>query len=191
MNDVLTYNYISERLGDWECYLESLKMMLPYLAATGHRPYAKCMYWFIQEMETLDDITLQSFREDSGFVVGRTDNPFSRTSYDLVIEQTMMASIKGNMGITRGRGFTLLNRLIGMLSRPVVCKLDEVMRKLAGVEIKEGQSGVKVNRKTRIECDNKDLHILKIFFSERFVFDSFFVNTLLRTLLQAQCHQVM
>ena len=36
MNDILTYNYIAERLGDWTCYLESLKMMLPYLAAIGH-----------------------------------------------------------------------------------------------------------------------------------------------------------
>lgn len=36
MNDVLTYSYISEKLGDWYCYLKSLKMMLPYLAATGH-----------------------------------------------------------------------------------------------------------------------------------------------------------
>ena len=133
-------------------------------------------------MEQLDKDTLRSFKEESGFVVCRTDTPFSRTSYDLCIEQTLMASIKGNMGITRGRGFTLLNRLIWMLSRPVVCKLDEVMRGLAGVEIKEGQSGVKVTRKSRIDRDNRDLKTLKTFFSERFVFDPFLVSSTLKNI---------
>ena len=90
----------------------------------------------------------------------RTDTPFSRISADLCIEQTMMASIKGNMGITRGHGLTLFNRLVWMLSRPVVCKLDEVMRGLAGVEIKEGQCGVKTTRKSTIAWDRKDMETL-------------------------------
>ena len=92
----------------------------------------------------------------------------------------MMFRIKGNVEITCGHGFTLLDILIWMLSLPVVFKLDEVMRELADVEIKEGKSDVKLNCKTRIERENKDMHTLKIFFSERFVFDSFFANTQLK-----------
>ena len=79
-------------------------------------------------------------------------------------------------------GFTLINRLIWMLSRPVVCKLDELMSEHAGVEIKEGQSGVKLNRKTRIEHDNKDLHTLEMFLSKRFINESFYVNTELKNI---------
>ena len=105
-------------------------MMLPYLAATGHRNYAKCLAWFIQEMSALDGDTLASFTEDSGFVVRRMGTTFSLIPADLCIEQTINVIIKGNMGLTRDRGFTLLNRLIWMQSRPVVCMVDESMRVL-------------------------------------------------------------
>ena len=171
MNDLLVYNYISERTGNWNSYIESLKMMLPYLAATGHRNYTKSLYWFLQEMDSLDVETKQSFEEDSGFVEQRTKTPFSRISPDLCIEQTLMASIKGNMGITRGRGFTSTNRLIWTLLRPVVCKLDETLRGLCGVENKEGQSSVKLFRPSRMQKDGKDFETLTTYFKERFVLD--------------------
>ena len=78
----------------------------------------------------------------------------------------MMVSIKGTMGLTRGRGFTELNRIVWLLSRPVVCKLDDKMREIAGIQLSESQSVVKAIRNSKIERDNQDVKILVQFFSE-------------------------
>ena len=92
----LTY----ERLGNWSQYLSSLKLMLPYFAGTGHRASTRSVSLFIQEMESLDDFTKQQF-EDGTFVVRRTEKAYAGISVDLAIEQSLMASIKGNEGLTR------------------------------------------------------------------------------------------
>ena len=74
------------------------------------------------------------------------------------IEQTLMASVKGNQGITRGRGWTELNQLIWL--RPTVCKLDQQLRKMAGIDLRSGQGSVKALRAARLGGDNKDLATL-------------------------------
>ena len=51
----------------------------------------------------------------------RSYRPYAGVSVDLAIEQSLMATLKGNQGLTHGRGF---NDLI--LSRPVVGKLTGV-----------------------------------------------------------------
>ena len=102
MFDILMRNLFSERLGNWEEYLRSLEQMLPTLAATGRRCYTKSVYWFLKEMENLDDYTVSVFKK-GGFVVRRTDRPDGGISPDLAIEQVLMASLKGNTGLTRGK----------------------------------------------------------------------------------------
>ena len=121
-------------------------------------------------MEDLDEFTLTRFKK-GGFVVHRTPVAYSGISPDLNIEQTLMASIKGNQGITRGRGWTELNQLIWLSSRPTVCKLDQQLRKMAGIDVRSGQGSVKAMRATRLERDTKDLAILTTYFSSRFLFD--------------------
>ena len=74
--------------------------MLPYFAGAGHRAYTRSVSLFIQEMESLDDFTKQQF-EDGNFVVRRTEKAYAGISVDLAIEQSLMASIKGNEGLTR------------------------------------------------------------------------------------------
>ena len=49
-----------------------------------------------------------------------------------------------------------------------------------GIEIREGQSGVKVTRKTRIERNNIDIQILVEFFTKCFLFDPFVVTPSLK-----------
>ena len=47
-------NFITaERLGDWILYLETLKQMLPYLAASGHNLYTKSVVVFLNDMQDL------------------------------------------------------------------------------------------------------------------------------------------
>ena len=77
------------------------------------------------------------------------------------IEQTLMASVKGNQGITRGRGWT---ELIWLSSRPTVCKLDQQLRKMAGIDLRSGQGSVKALRAARLGRDNKDLATLTTYF---------------------------
>ena len=80
--------------------MSSLKLILLYFAGAGHRAYTRSVSLFIQEMESLDDFTKQQF-EDGNFVVRRTEKAYAGISVDLAIEQSLMASIKGNEGLTR------------------------------------------------------------------------------------------
>ena len=58
MYDLLLRNLHAERLGDWDEYITSLKLMVPYFASTGHRAYAKCVSWFLED---LDEYTISTF----------------------------------------------------------------------------------------------------------------------------------
>ena len=90
-----------------------------------------------------------------------------------------MAGIKGKTGLTRGRGFTELNHLTWVLSRPIVCKLNEKISEMTetGIGGSIGQSAVKSCRVTRVSRDWDDILKLKDFFSERLVFDPYVVST--------------
>jgi len=44
----------AERLGDWYLHLSCCREMLPYFQASGHIPYAKATYLYLQEMLTLE-----------------------------------------------------------------------------------------------------------------------------------------
>ena len=94
MVDILNDNLMAERSSNWDLYIISLKKMLPFLAGAGRSNYTKSLFWFIQEMDDLN----QSF-----FVVRRSDTFWSGISPDLCIEQSLMASFKGSSGLTRGR----------------------------------------------------------------------------------------
>ena len=103
MHDILFMNLHAERLGNWEQYIKSLKLMLPYFVASGHRNYTRSVALFIQEMETiLDDFTKTAFAKGE-WVIRRADKPYAAVSVDLAIEQSLMSFIKGNQGLTRGR----------------------------------------------------------------------------------------
>ena len=114
----------------------------------------------------------------------RSKIPYSGVSPDLNIEQTLMASVKGNQGITRGRGWTELNQLIWLSSRPTVhvCKLDQQLRKMAGIDLRSGQGSVKALRAARLGRDNKDLATWTTYFSSRFLFDRNVASTSLKNI---------
>ena len=105
-------NLHAERLGCWDDYVDSLKRMLPYMVSAARRKYTRCVKWFLEELERLDDETAEVLR-DGGFVIHRSNEPYAygAVSPDLACEQTLMAGIKGKTGLTRGRGFTELNHL--------------------------------------------------------------------------------
>ena len=117
MYDILMQNHHSERLRSWFEYQASLKIMLPYLAETGHRPYTKTKARCLDEIKNVDDKMLLNFK-DGHFVVRRTDRSFAVVSLGLSIEQTLMASLKCIGGLSHCRTFSELNSLIWLMSRP-------------------------------------------------------------------------
>jgi len=99
---------------DCSLYLPSLQEMLPYFAAEGHNLYTKTIYVYLQQMVTLqtDHPDIYSFFLNGLHVVRRTDRFWAGLSTDLVIEQTLMRSIKSTCSLTRGRGMNELQRLV-------------------------------------------------------------------------------
>jgi hypothetical protein len=97
---------LAERTTDWHLHLEAVNDMLNLFAATGHSNY--CARLYLQMMRDLPDSHpwLYSMFQKHGFhSIRRSDRFWAGLSTDLVIEQTMMKTIKGRGGLTRGRGF--------------------------------------------------------------------------------------
>ena len=149
--------------------------MLPYFFATGHRPYARSVSLFIQEMESIDDFTKQQF-ENGNFVVRRTSKAYAGISVDLAIEQSLMAFIKGNEGLTRGRRFDELQHLIWILSRPIICKIDSMLKEMITLDYHahDGQclaNTAKHEGKARLLKNQEHMALIKAFFIDRGIFD--------------------
>ena len=60
IHDILIMNLNSERLSDWNMYVQSLRLMLPYLAAAGHHNYTKSIVWFLQQIDDMDPVLFRS-----------------------------------------------------------------------------------------------------------------------------------
>ena len=149
--------------------------MLPYFAATGHNNYTKSLYWFIQEMQGLKSNILDEFLKGL-FVVRRTDQFWSAASPDLCIEQTLMASLKGSSGLTRGRSLSEINRLVWVLSRPFVLTIDSKLREMAKVRFRSSEQhiAIKTSLPSRLKKYEEDVESLVQFCKSRHLltFDS-------------------
>ena len=109
------------------------------------------------------------------FVVRRSYRPYAGVSVDLAIEQSLMATLNGNQGLTHGRGFNDLNFLVWILSRPVVGKLSEMVSKMTGVNLHTPeQSSVKVKQEgnARIKQDIIHMGLIENFLSDRCLFQA-------------------
>ena len=55
MIDILRNFIKAQRIGNWELHLQSLSDMLPYLSASGHNHYTRCVWIYLQQMSKLED----------------------------------------------------------------------------------------------------------------------------------------
>ncbi|GFR73647.1 hypothetical protein ElyMa_003872400 [Elysia marginata] len=87
MLDILRKFITGERTGNWNLHLYSMKEMLPYLASSGHSLYAKSVYNYLQQMQTLQEQHPEVFSAFSAghHVLHRSDRFWARLSPDLVI----------------------------------------------------------------------------------------------------------
>jgi hypothetical protein len=92
-------------------------------------------------------------------VVRRSDRYWAGLSPDQVIEQVLMRSVKSNGGLTRGRGFTEMQRTVWLLSMPSCSEVNRTMQDYTGILNKgsEQHRDMSIARKAR---DNKDMKIL-------------------------------
>ena len=88
MMDILRMFLKGELMGIRELHIQAMYEMMPYLVASGHNLYTKCIYVYVQQMHE----THPEARRSDRFWVG--------LSPDLVNEQVLMRSIKTSGGLT-------------------------------------------------------------------------------------------
>ena len=100
---------IAERTGNWHLHLSTTADMLCVFAAAGHQNYAKSARLYVQMMNQLPvshPWLYEQFVTCGFHTVRRTDRFWAGLSTDLLIEQTLMKSLKSQPGLTHGRGMT-------------------------------------------------------------------------------------
>lgn len=126
----------SERTGNWLLHLDTLRKMMPFLASAGHNLYVKSLNVYLQKMDRLmknHPGIHKCFIEDGLQVVRRSDDFWAGLPPDLVIEQTLMRSIKTTGGLTRGRGMSEAQRLVWVMSNHVTSEVNLAMQQLTKV----------------------------------------------------------
>ena len=106
--------------------------MIPYIAAAGHSVYTKSGYIYLQQMLDLAEEhpdVYASFMSDH-HAIRRSDRYWAGVTSDLMIEQTLMRTIKTTGGLTRGRGMTESQRAQWLLSMPPCYDVNGAMQEL-------------------------------------------------------------
>ena len=124
----------AERTGDWNLHLVSVFKILHLFAATGHNHYAKSARLYLQLMLSLrhENPCLYDKLSSGYHSVRRSDRYWAGLSTDLVIEQTMMKSLKGRGGLTHGRGMTESMHTLWVYSVHECASIRAALASLAG-----------------------------------------------------------
>ena len=103
-----------ERMGIWAPHTQAMYDKMPYLAASGHNLYTKCIHVYLQQMHKLHETHPEVSRHfDQGLhVVRRSDRFWAGLYPDRVIEQVLIRSMKTSEDLTRGRGMSETQRLV-------------------------------------------------------------------------------
>ena len=127
--DILRKFIKAEHTGNWELHLQAVYDMLPFFTASGHNLYAKSAYLYLQLMLDLPnnhpelyDMFMNGFH-----VIQRSDRYWAGVSSDMLIEQTLMRSLKTSGGLTQGRGMDEIQRLIWIMSKPACSEVNDVI----------------------------------------------------------------
>jgi hypothetical protein len=149
----------AERLGDWNLHLISLQRMLNIFAATGHNNYAKSARLYLETMQDLPKTNpwlFDLFAVHGYHVVRRSDRQWAGLWTDLVIEQTMMRSLKTRGGLTHGSGMTESVRMNWVKTMHKCASVHDAMCSLSGLEKATREEHIELG-KSRSNRDGKDL----------------------------------
>lgn len=121
---------MADRMGSWSTHLWAMTECLPLFSAAGHFNYLKSAYLYLQNMkdlETRNPVVFKKF-QDGFHVIRRTDQFWAGLGADLVIEQTLMRSLKSTGGLTRGSHMTEEQRALWTLSSPVCSEYNSALQ---------------------------------------------------------------
>ena len=126
---------VAERSRNWYLHIRTISKMQNLFAATGHRNYAKCTRIYVQEMNDCmgSNKWLRNQFEAGRHAVRRSNRFWAAIWSDLVIEQTLMRSIKCTGGLKRARGFGENVRNLWTMSIGFSATVHEPKTKLSGV----------------------------------------------------------
>ena len=112
---------LGDRMGSWEMHLSAVSAYLPIFAVAGHPNYMKSARLYLQKMLALKDDNPEVHQKfPSGFhVIRRSSQCCAGLGFDLVIEQTLMRSLKRQGGLTRGSEMSEHQRTIWAMSSTV------------------------------------------------------------------------
>ena len=158
----------AKRSGNWELHLQATRDMLPYFAASGHYLYAKSTYLYLQTMVKLSETHPSVYKHflDGFHVVRRSNRFWAGLSTDLVIEQVLMRSIKTTGGLTRGRGFTDIQRAVWLMSTPVTAAISQAMQNYTGTSYQTSERH-KETMVPRLSRDHSDALKIVTYLSDR------------------------
>lgn len=149
----------AERMGNWELHLDTIQKMLPFFFSSGHFFYAKSCQLYLQQMRSLKDRMPQNeyeaFTTGANFTIRRNNKFFSGTWTDMVIEQSLMKSMKSSGGLTRGRGISetvLTTWTLGTVYLQNICDCVETF---CNVAYQSSEQHVELSE-TRINRDKED-----------------------------------
>ena len=125
----------ADRTGSWLMHLRAVSDCLPIFAAAGHYNYLKSAYFYVQEMGQLHIKHPDLFRKfEKGFhVIRRSNQLWAGLSSDLVIETTLMRSLKTTGGMTHGGGMSEEQRAIWTMSRPITSEYNIAMQEFTNL----------------------------------------------------------
>lgn len=152
----------ADRIGSWKLHLRAMLDCLPIFAAAGHYNYLKSSYFYLQEMCQLETRHPDIYEKFSrGFhVIRRSDQCWAGLSSDLVIEQTLMRSLKSSGGLTHGSGMTEEMRALWTMSTPITSEYNNAMQEFNDLTYTTSEQHREAS-KPRIKRDRSDLEKIK------------------------------
>lgn len=149
----------AERSGNWSLHTHCLKLMIPIFYATGHNNYAKSTHIYLQQIQKLHNMSPENYEKfvsEGMFTVRRTNNFWSGTWTDMVIEQNLMRSIKTTGGLTHGRGFTNSSLARWIAGMSVCMPVSTAMEDFLGCKSVSSEQHIELSR-SRQQRDETDL----------------------------------
>ena len=149
--DVVKELICAERTSNWKLHLQAIRKMVNLFAATGHVNYGRSSRMYHQEMLTLLQKYPYLFHQfqEGNHAIRRSQRYWAGLSSDLVIEQTLMRSIKSRGGLTRGRGMVENTRHLWVSSISYTAAVHEAMTNLSGVKVASSEQHLEMGCKRR------------------------------------------
>jgi hypothetical protein len=159
---------IAERTSNWHLHLQSSIEMLNLFAASGHIHYAKSARFYVQQMQSLQVTHPWLYDQFSNgqHAVRRSGRYWAGLWSDLVIEQTLMRSIKTRGGLTQGHGMNESVRHMWALSLNHSAAVHDAMIRLSGLNLQTSEKHIDMGT-SRCVKDHGDWQKFKMWLEER------------------------